>query len=83
MDKMSDLLFIFEYPVLKAFSKGWNLGYRYYKLETDVNEFNEFNEMVEVNPVRDGIIKRSVDLSLDFRKVDPDDLSAIFKWVSI
>ncbi|KIM34942.1 hypothetical protein M413DRAFT_32896 [Hebeloma cylindrosporum] len=30
--------------------------------------------------VRDSIIKRSIDLSLDFRKVDPDDLSAIFKW---
>jgi hypothetical protein len=33
--------------------------------------------------VRNSIIKRSIDLSLDFRKVDPDDLSAIFKWVSI
>lgn len=32
--------------------------------------------------VRNSIIKRSIDLSLDFRKVDPDDLSAIFKWVS-
>jgi hypothetical protein len=32
--------------------------------------------------VRNGIIKRSIDISLDFRKVDPDDLSAIFKWVS-
>ena len=32
--------------------------------------------------VQNSIIKRSIDLLLDFRKVDPDDLSAIFKWVS-
>jgi hypothetical protein len=32
--------------------------------------------------VRNSIIKRSIDLTLDFRKVDPDDLSAIFKSVS-
>lgn len=47
---MSDLLFIFENPVLKAFSKGRNLGGRYFKLETGVDEFNEFNKVVEVNP---------------------------------
>ena len=49
MDKMSVLLFIFENPVLKAFLKGWNLGCRYVKLHTDVNEFNEFNKVVKVN----------------------------------
>ena len=32
--------------------------------------------------VCNSIIKCSIDLSLDFCKVDPDDLSAIFKWVS-
>ena len=32
--------------------------------------------------VHDSIIKRSVDLSLNFCRVDSDDLSAIFKWVS-
>ena len=32
--------------------------------------------------VCDSIIKCSVDLSLDFHRVDPNDLSAIFKWVS-
>ena len=32
--------------------------------------------------VHNSIIKCSIDLSLDFCKVDPNDLSAIFKWVS-
>ena len=47
---MSVLLLIFENPVLKAFLKGWNLRCRYFKLDTDVNEFNKFNKVVKVNP---------------------------------
>ena len=49
MNEMSVLLFIFENPVSKAFLKGWNLGCRYFKLDTDVNEFNKFDKVVKVN----------------------------------
>ncbi|KIM39695.1 hypothetical protein M413DRAFT_11844 [Hebeloma cylindrosporum] len=63
-------------PRGEAGSKGFKL-IREMKLD-DTPESKQLYHAIMM--VRDSIIKWSIDLSLDFRQVDPDDLSAIFKF---